>query len=61
MEVNSVFLIRVSSQADKVDNPQFFDPSYPLKSIQEGLERYGDVAVSLMDCWIHPMDVAQMV
>ena len=62
MEVNSVFLIRVSSQVDKdVDHPQFYDPSYPLKSIQAGLKRYGDVAVNLLDCWIHPMDVPQMM
>ena len=62
MEVNSVFLIRVSSQVDKdVNHPQFFDPCYPLKSIQAGLQRRGDIAVNLLDCWIHPMDVPQMV
>ena len=62
MEVKSVFLIRVSSQVDKdVDHPQFYDPSYPLKTIQAGLERYGDVTVNIVDCWIHPMDVPQML
>ncbi len=62
MEVNSVFLIRVSSQVDKdVDHPQFYDPSYPLKTIQADLERYGDVTVNIVDCWIHPMDVPQML
>ncbi len=62
MEVNSIFLIRVSSQVDKdVDHPQFYDPSYPLKTIQSGLERYGDVTVNILDCWIHPMEVPRMV
>jgi radical SAM superfamily enzyme YgiQ (UPF0313 family) len=62
VEVDSVFLIRVTSQVDKdVDHPQFYDPSYPLKTIQAGLELYGDVTVNILDCWIHPMDVPQMV
>ncbi len=62
MKVQSVFLLRVSSPVDKdVDHPQFFDPPYPLKYLQAGLERYPDVKVSLLDCWIHPENVSEMV
>ena len=39
MELRSVLLLRVASIVDKVDHPQFFDPSYRLKYIQAGLER----------------------
>jgi anaerobic magnesium-protoporphyrin IX monomethyl ester cyclase len=62
MQVHSVLLLRVSSEVDKeVDHPQFFDPSYPLKYIQAGLARYPGVMVQLLDCWIQPLSVAQMV
>jgi len=62
MTINSVLLLRVSSVVDKdVDHPQFIDPSYPLKYLQAGLERYQDTAVHILDCWIHPMGVAKML
>lgn len=62
MRVNSVLLLRVSSVVDKdVDHPQFFDPPYPLKHLQAGLEQYPDVTVDLLDCWIRPMGVSQML
>ena len=62
MKVNSVLLMRVSSAVDKdVDHPQFFDPSYPLKYLQAGLEKYADISLNVLDCWIHPMGVAQML
>ena len=58
MEINSVLLIRVTSVVDKnVDHPQFFDPCYPLKYMQAGLEQYAGLQVPLLDCWVHPMDV----
>lgn len=61
MEIKSVLLMRVSSVVDKeVDHPQFFDPSYPLKYLQAGLEKYGRISVHVMDCSIHPMNVSQM-
>ena len=61
MEIKSVLLIRVSPVVDKeVDNTQFFDPSYPLKYLQAGLEKYGHLSVHVMECLIHPMNVAQM-
>ena len=52
MKIKSAFLVRVSSDVDKVDHPQFFDPSYPLKYIQAGLEQLGDVELHVHDCWI---------
>jgi radical SAM superfamily enzyme YgiQ (UPF0313 family) len=62
MDVNNVLLIRVSSTVDKeVDHPQFFDPSYPLKYLQAGLHKYREVSVHLLDCWVHPMDVTQLL
>ena len=62
LKVHSVFLIRVSSPVDKdVDHPQFFDPPYPLKYLQAGLNQYPDVQVSLLDCWVHPKNVSEMV
>ena len=62
MRVHSVFLLRVSSPVDKeVDHPQFFDPPYPLKYLQAGLKQYPDVQVNLLDCWIHPISVSEMV
>jgi len=62
MRINSVLLLRVSSEVDKdVDHPQFFDPPYPLKYVQAGLESYRDLTVSILDCWIHPIDVSQML
>lgn len=57
-EIENVLLVRVSSSVDKdVDHPQFFDPSYPLKYIQAGLEKLGGVTVRLLDCWIHPVEL----
>ena len=62
MKVQLVFLIRVSSPVDKdVDHPQFFDPPYPLKYLQAGLNQYPDLKVSLLDCWVHPKAVSEMV
>ncbi len=62
MEINSVLLVRVSSVVDKdVNHPQFFDPSYPLKYLQAGLEKYRNLSVRILDCWIQPMTVAKMV
>jgi radical SAM superfamily enzyme YgiQ (UPF0313 family) len=56
--IRSVFLVRVSSSVDKdIEHPQFFDPSYPLKYIQAGLERLDGVVVEALDCWIHPQSV----
>lgn len=62
MDIKSVFLVRVTSAVDKeVDHPQFFDPCYPLKYIQAGLEGYSGVKVHALDCWTRPMDVADLV
>jgi len=62
MEVKSVLLLRVSSEVDKaVDHPQFFDPPYPLKYLQAGLEKYQDLTTHIVDCWIQPMTVSQML
>ena len=62
MKVNRVLLLRVSSPVDKdVDHPQFFDPPYPLKHLQAGLAQYRDVDVFILDCWIRPFEIAQMV
>jgi len=62
LKVRSVFLLRVSSAVDKdVDHPQFFDPCYPLKYLQAGFQRYPDVRVHLLDCWIEPKKVSAMV
>lgn len=62
MEIKSVLLVRVTSAVDKeVDHPQFFDPCYPLKYIQAGLETYRDLQVTNVDCWIHPMGVAELL
>ena len=62
MKVNSVLLLRVSSSVDKdVEHPQFFDPPYALKYLQVGLRRYPDVNVSILDCWIRPKGIAEML
>ncbi len=62
MKIHSVFLLRVSSPVDKdVEHPQFFDPPYPLKYLQAGLKQYPDVRVSLLDCWIQPKSVSEMM
>jgi radical SAM superfamily enzyme YgiQ (UPF0313 family) len=59
--IETVLLVRVSSSVDKeVDHPQFFDPCYPLKYIQAGLERKPKLIVHALDCWIHPMDVVAL-
>jgi radical SAM superfamily enzyme YgiQ (UPF0313 family) len=62
MEVNSVLLLRVSSEVDKdVYHPQFFDPPYPLKYLQAGLASYQGLRVNILDCWIRPIGVAHML
>ena len=62
MEASSVLLLRVSSVVDKdVDHPQFFDPPYALKYLQAGLQKYPDVTVHLLDCWVHPITVSDML
>jgi radical SAM superfamily enzyme YgiQ (UPF0313 family) len=61
MPAETVLLLRVTSTVDKVDHPQFFDPPYPLKSIQARLQQDKDVVVHLLDCWVHPMDVPAML
>jgi anaerobic magnesium-protoporphyrin IX monomethyl ester cyclase len=62
VRVQSVLLLRVSSPVDKdVDHPQFFDPPYPLKYLQAGLAKYRELKVSLLDCWVRPIGVAEMV
>jgi radical SAM superfamily enzyme YgiQ (UPF0313 family) len=62
MNVNSVLLIRVSSVVDKdVEHPQFMDPPYTLKYLQAGLEKYQGLNVHLLDCWIHPSNISQML
>lgn len=59
--IRTVLLVRVSSSVDKdVDHPQFFDPCYPLKTIQAGLESRPELSVHLVDCWIRPMDVCAL-
>jgi len=62
MDINSVLLLRVSSEVDKdVDHPQFMDPPYQLKYLQAGLEKYQDLTVHFLDCWIRPLDLPQML
>ncbi|MFC1765676.1 B12-binding domain-containing radical SAM protein [Planctomycetota bacterium] len=62
MDIDSVLLLRISSVVDKdVDHPQFFDPPYPLKYLQAGLDAYKDLTVNFLDCWIHPMSVPDML
>ena len=56
VEIKSVLLVRVSSTVDKdVEHPQFFDPCYPLKYIQAGLQSHPGVTVQVIDCWVRPM------
>ena len=62
MKIHSVLLLRVSSPVDKnVDHPQFFDPPYPLKYLQAGLKQYSDVQATLLDCWVQPKNVSEMM
>lgn len=62
MSIQSVLLIRVSSTVDKgVDHPQFFDPPYALKSIQAMIEKQRGSTAKLIDCWINPMPVEDLV
>jgi radical SAM superfamily enzyme YgiQ (UPF0313 family) len=62
VEINSVLLVRVTSVIDKeVEHPQFFDPCYPLKYLQAGLEKYNSLKVNILDCWVSPMDVSGLV
>lgn len=61
MNISSVLLLRVTSAVDKdVDHPQFFDPSYPFKYLQADLEKYEDMTIHFLDCWIQPMDKVKM-
>ncbi|MEZ5987989.1 MAG: radical SAM protein [Planctomycetota bacterium] len=61
MQIQSALLVRVSSVVDKVDHPQFFDPSYQLKYIQAELERLPGTKVVIHDCWIHPTPTAELL
>ncbi len=62
MNINTVLLIRVTSSVDKdVAHPQFFDPPYALKCLQAGLERQRDLKVHILDCWVRPMSVADLL
>jgi anaerobic magnesium-protoporphyrin IX monomethyl ester cyclase len=61
MRVDTLLLLRVASTVDKVNHPQFFDPPYPLKSIQARLQKDNGVAVHLWDCWIHPLAVPALL
>jgi len=61
MELNSILLLRVASVTDKVDHPQFFDPPYPLKYLQAGLQQDPTLTVHLLDGWITPRSVSQLL
>jgi len=61
MTIQTALLVRVSSAVDKVDHPQFFDPCYPLKSIQVFLEHRMGVKVWIRDCWIDPCDSQTLI
>jgi anaerobic magnesium-protoporphyrin IX monomethyl ester cyclase len=61
MQVKTVLLVRVTSVVDKVDHPQFFDPPYALKFIQARLQEDTSVAVHLLDCWIHPLEIPALL
>ena len=61
MEFDSILLLRVASVTDKVDHPQFFDPPYTLKYLQAGLQQDPALTVHLLDGWITPRSVAQLL
>ena len=61
MELDSILLLRVASVTDKVDHPQFFDPPYTLKYLQAGLQQDPALTVHLLDEWITPRSVAQLL
>lgn len=62
VEIKSVLLVRVTSTVDKgVDHPQFYDPCYPLKYLQAGLDARSGLTVHHLDCWIRPMDVSGLL
>jgi hypothetical protein len=61
MELNSILLLRVASVTDKVDHPQFFDPPYTLKYLQAGLQQDPVLTVHLLDGWITPCSVSQLL
>ncbi len=62
MKIKTVLLVRVSSTVDKdVEHPQFFDPPYALKCLQAGLDRRPDMKVHLLDCWIRPKSVPELL
>jgi radical SAM superfamily enzyme YgiQ (UPF0313 family) len=61
MELDSILLLRVASVTDKVDHPQFFDPPYTLKYLQAGLQQDPALTVHLLDGWITPRSVSQLL
>jgi len=62
MSIDRILLLRVSSTIDKdVDHPQFIDPSLPLKHIQAGLDRMSGVQTTLLDGWLYPMSVEDLL
>jgi len=61
MKLNSIVLLRVASVTDKVDHPQFFDPPYTLKYLQAGLQQDPALTVHLLDGWITPRSVSQLL
>jgi len=56
-----ILLVRVSSVLDKCDHPQFFDPCYPLKTIQAILEQRKGGRVCIRDCWVQPGSEEELV
>jgi hypothetical protein len=61
MVLDSIVLLRVASGTDKVDHPQFFDPPYTLKYLQAGLQQDPTLTVHLLDSWITPQSVSQLL
>jgi len=62
VNIHRILLLRVSSTVDKdVDHPQFFDPPYALKYLEAGLKANSNLTVNLLDCWIHPKKVSEML
>src|SRR5215831_13396211 len=61
MELDSILLLRVAFVNDKVDHPQFFDPPYTLKYLQAGLQQDPTLRVHLLDGWITPRSVSQLL
>jgi anaerobic magnesium-protoporphyrin IX monomethyl ester cyclase len=62
LKVRTVLLVRVSSSVDKdVEHPQFFDPPYALKCLQAGLEARSGLTIRLLDCWIRPLSIPDLL